>query len=392
MTKLAGSYGKRTSINSSDIDIVIFIKGEYPPFTNVLAEFCKILRGKVENIKQTKYSLQFNIGSLEIDLLPATDLVPENKGAHDLIQRQQQRTLDIIASVPRSQQYGYSSSLAFSVIDFMKCQSGFAHEMVRLAKLWYKSVCMTTYVSGAKYAMELMAVNAANCVREGAYYTAFQRFLQTIEDFSDMNIVFDYTFDEISENHWPSESSTSARLIDPANPYNNLVRGFFAKKGVIKKLREEARRTLDALAKYRRWKFDEVCSSYIIDIFYPNIFDLVDCGQIHFEKCPADESRDVIIRCAADDFTRKQLEFIAVYLISVCNDLCDSADGDDDVDGFIDDLLWNVENRNIVELDNDEYYSDDFNVSIAVPTPVGTYLLSFDLQPDTDDEDDDDDY
>lgn len=135
---IAGSTGKKTTIKNSDIDLVLFINNELPLFEDVLVEWKNILTDnthsyQIKDIRTTKYSIQFNAWGFEFDILPAVNFSVGNLS----IELQQERVLAHIAKNPEKYRYSYSSSLADASIRFMEQQSGFVHEIVRIAKFWY---------------------------------------------------------------------------------------------------------------------------------------------------------------------------------------------------------------------------------------------------------------
>ena len=71
--KVAGSFGKMTALPGSDVDLVIFLNNEKPPFTKVLELLKHSLSSlsTYEFLKETRYSIQFALNRLKFDLLPA---------------------------------------------------------------------------------------------------------------------------------------------------------------------------------------------------------------------------------------------------------------------------------------------------------------------------------
>lgn len=261
---------------------------------------------------------------------------------------------------------------------------------MRLAKIWYKSNCITTYISGAKYAIELIAVEAANYVEEKKlaflYLAAIRRFLETIQNFERMDIVFDYTYEEISNKHLPPENVESARLIDPANPYNNLLEGFFANKHVIEKLKEYADFTLEQLLIDQRDR-DYI---FVLDLFYPALFNVVSNGGMRCWitddiasglKARRNYKNITIRKPDIDDFSRRQLEFMYIYLAGLCQRLAYNDDWEESpVEDFTDAVFDNLKYYDIFEdRDLNEYYCADFDVSIWLDAPSGKFRLNFDL-------------
>lgn len=409
-TKVAGSFGKKVTIISSDIDIVIFIKNVLPPFTGVLDEFERILmnmdgiaiRGFIHNLiilKKTSFSLQFKIGNYEFDLVPAADLINEpNVGAHEQVLLQQQRTLNKISKNVKKNLRRYSSSLAFSTIEFMKTQSSFVHEIVRLAKFWYKGACIDTYVSGAKYAMELIAVEAATHVESHGYsyphYEAFLRFLESIRDFKSMDIVFDYTY--ISRKHWQSDDDEYVRLLDPANPYNNLADGFFSNEHVIDNLVLQAEEILENVGtlQLQASRGSSECELYqdILMIFYPDLFDIIENANVHISITDDPVSglksqwwyKNFRIRkpkYEIDEFNRRQIEFLHIYLTGLCEAIWDSYDwSESSMKQFVNYFFSRLQQYGLEQSKsfNKKYKCNDFDVTLGFET-WGKFRFSFDL-------------
>lgn len=66
-------------------------------------------------------------------------------------------------------------------------------DMVRLTRFWYKSTCIGELISGAKYAMEIVAIRSCQYVNHSQdhfYLDAFKKFLEYIADFENIDINF----------------------------------------------------------------------------------------------------------------------------------------------------------------------------------------------------------
>lgn len=139
---IAGSIGKKTTISDSDIDCVLFINGEMPPFDDVL-DFENILNltdsYDIRDVRKTKYSIQFKSFDFDFDfdILPAVNFTRGLQSNSDtLIYIQQRRVLQRIKKDPERNGYSYSSSLANATIRFMVRKNSFVKQMVRIAKFW----------------------------------------------------------------------------------------------------------------------------------------------------------------------------------------------------------------------------------------------------------------
>lgn len=253
---IAGSAGKKTTTFNWDMDLVLFINDEQPPFKEVLDNFedTFLIENSldIKNIRKTPYSIQFTIGQIDFDILPAPNFVTRDSGRADADELQQQRTLDRIKCDPAKYGYMYSGGLAQASINFMKRQDDFAHDMVRLAKFWFKSL-FNEYVSGGKLLVELVAVYAAQ--KEANYPSksqlrCFTTFIHLMQNFECLDVVFEgeYKFREhqVTDNSRP-------RVMDPINPYNNLARNWsVSAQNQIKRYANETYRRLQNIYSTRK--------------------------------------------------------------------------------------------------------------------------------------------
>lgn len=246
---IAGSIGKRTSLCGSDVDCVLFINDEHPPFDHVLSDFKIVLDesniGKHFKIRKANISLQVKNDDFKLDLVPATNFIKNTKKTRRLIQLQQKLVLQYIEQNPTEYGYIYSSSLAEASVKFMKNRSGFAHEMARIAKYWFKTLDFD-YVPGASTFIELVAVHAARRGRKGSrknnsHLKSFARFLKLLEDF-DVLIVVLKERNQFTDNQSILEIP---RLVDPVNPFNNYARHWDAE--AKKRMQYYAKTTFDLL-------------------------------------------------------------------------------------------------------------------------------------------------
>lgn len=221
----AGSVGKQTDIKGSDLDYVMFINNQEPPFVGILTDFQNILRnhpkiGQLYQIKKTQHSLQFQGSGFKMDLV----LAPNYKTGR---KTQRKGTLERIRESPSKNAYRFSAALAETSVYFLNRQSFFVKDIARIAKFWYKSLNMP-YISGASTFIELVAVDAARQrgsaqhrrnTRFNGHLKVFLRFLKLLIDFEKLDLVFNlglFNDHEVIDKIPP-------RVIEPSNPYNNLV-------------------------------------------------------------------------------------------------------------------------------------------------------------------------
>lgn len=138
---IAGSVGKKTSLSTSDVDFVLFINDEQPPFENVLTAFEVVLRKyyNIRHIHHTSHALIFDIGRFHFNLLIATNFVNSRYGCsgNEVRYNQQMATLNVMHA-NSNEMHLYTPGLAFSGVKFMARQHGFAHGIARIAKHWYR--------------------------------------------------------------------------------------------------------------------------------------------------------------------------------------------------------------------------------------------------------------
>lgn len=391
-TKIAGSIGKVTTILSSDVDLVIFINKSHLPgldFDLVLKEFEDLLRNwsryAVKNVRRTQYSVQFTVNNYDFDLLPAIDFVHEaNIGPEQQIVLQQQRTLDKMKEDLHRNVYRYSSSLSFSTVNFMKKQPLCVHEMVRLAKFWYKSACVDEYVSGAKYVMELIATKVCHAVSTSfgtdvPYVTAFQKFLEDIVYFDSLDIIFEDEYRSLNE-HKPRQNRVKPSVLDPANPYNNLAEAFISKPKAVKALKMHAERTL---ANIRGMQWDGKLNIFnftfwrIIDIFKPDIFHCVNNVKMIIGSCTEGACKQyapVEIRIGVNGDVRKHIEFMQMCLTAICK----KAPGNNLMDRL--ELVYKMKYPGVNFIPAVNVRHEDYNATICLKMDsFGGIVFSFDM-------------
>jgi hypothetical protein len=96
--RLTGGVGKKTSISLNyDYDCVIYVNDVDPQFKDLLGEWEDILTLKLDHpiseLKLTRFSIQFKIGEIEFDVLPA----PNYAGPDNDITLQARRIMEIVS-------------------------------------------------------------------------------------------------------------------------------------------------------------------------------------------------------------------------------------------------------------------------------------------------------
>ena len=160
----AGSFMKRSGIaGNMDLDVVVLINNEKPPFTEVVSEVEDILLQISElherDIKKTRFSLHFSWKcgdqEVDIDLVMGANLVTDPH-VSDVCAEQYQRTLEEIKKFrnrdgelsPFEGSNYYSASFVEMTIQIVKAQSASVHNLIRLVKMWKNSLYLTQRVPG----------------------------------------------------------------------------------------------------------------------------------------------------------------------------------------------------------------------------------------------------
>ncbi|PIK58969.1 putative 2'-5'-oligoadenylate synthase-like protein 2-like [Apostichopus japonicus] len=218
-----------------DLDLVVFLNDcEYP-----FEDFMRDLDEHIE-LSDTYTNCTLNgtrlffvaEGTLHVDLLPATNRLPrselsQGRNPQDL---QYKMTLAYIlnSSNPFDEGYQQSPALSKTAVEFVKRKNEVFHcsTVTRLAKFWSKTVCVEGFHSGRSTIMEYIAIRSAemeqNTGRENTL-KAFRRFLTIVSNPEEMAIYWTeyYKIGDIK----PRMKNSRPLLLDPTNPYNNILRG-----------------------------------------------------------------------------------------------------------------------------------------------------------------------
>lgn len=170
------------------------------------------------------------------------------------------------------------------------------------------------YTSGAKSCIELIAVYAANQEEKmptKSYLRSFQRFIQELIHFDDLNIHFEKNVHDIWDKNPP-------RVIDAINPYNNLAKNWRPKSiELVKNYASETQRRLSNHADQNKPRLDELfapqslCGSDIREIFPHNC--LIGATTTA-NMCPDLNIRNERFR--KDQKLRKDVDILNVHLQS----------------------------------------------------------------------------
>lgn len=183
---------------------------------------------------RTNVALEFKNG-VQMDLLPASSLeVDPEKQRTEVFSRMKKDPSRFLL---------FSSSLAETALQFMKDQSGAAHQLIRLAKYWYKMCTLGDRLYGGSTIMEILCIDVAyelDPLGRGTEFqmlAAFRAFLKRVSVINTLKIAFyrngknwvkvapnEFKLPKY-QNYFHAPFLTEKNfIIEPANPYNNLAK------------------------------------------------------------------------------------------------------------------------------------------------------------------------
>lgn len=228
-----GSLAKKTSLwFKMDIDVVIYLNEEMPPFDEFKQQLDDVITMNIdEHCKQTPSGLSLKINGFDVDLLPARNFLHSNgyhRGAGE-VNLQVKNTLDFLKNnmnSTRRNKLEFSTSLSEGAIAFEREHSAYSHTLSRLAKAWSCTIGIHGFSFGRSSIMEYLGVWAAEEEeRQGSQdvLQGFRRFLQMVQNSSGLNIVWKKYY---KKKDIPSDILRQRPLLlDPTNPYNNMLEG-----------------------------------------------------------------------------------------------------------------------------------------------------------------------
>lgn len=230
---LVGGLAKKTSTpNKADADIVVFYNDKVVDKESIIQDFKRVLMANnssgIRKIQITKnHNLKFVLDDIRFDLLIAENNATGN--SRDVVAEQR------INSYRKIKQAGnYSKSfgelgvqVTESSVAFMKDQKDLIRDVARLAKFWSQNQSFEKKIYGQSTIMELLATKAGqeeiNNNTNPSLGNAFKRFLVILRNISDANVIF---LNYYGKSEVPMEVlKQKPLLLDPTNPYNNLLGG-----------------------------------------------------------------------------------------------------------------------------------------------------------------------
>lgn len=233
--ELVGGAEKKSSIYLKvDFDCVVVVNDIQPSqFEEVLDNFEDILLSNFEieesEIKKTPRkkpkTLQFTLEGVDFDVVLAIGPGVRTEGdAKMLLNRakQTERNQDFEAAKKLMKMQNDLSEMA---VQFVKKQTPFVHEFIRLCKYWkntlfFELVSNSAYVYGCSSIIELLAINAG-LKHHGNFSLSFKSFLETVKNIKTCGITFEGTY--YRADQIPTSVKKQPYLIDPANPYHNYL-------------------------------------------------------------------------------------------------------------------------------------------------------------------------
>lgn len=243
---VAGSYGKGTAIaNDSDYDIVIFFNELEPPFTKVLYNMEAAIKDHSDKFKgfswrfRSSIHICFDVEGIRFDLAPAAQLdnnFPWNRwccfAPSPLTPYPSQQYINTLKRIselkdPEKLSYLFSSSLSIDAVIFVQRQNAFVHSVIRLAKHWARHINTgRMQTRGKSLLVETVAIHACYSLSpvEMIDRNMDKAFLKFLEYFADANQLRLYVFVNYQKEDIPDSVFNQTPLVlDPSNPYNNLL-------------------------------------------------------------------------------------------------------------------------------------------------------------------------
>jgi len=233
---LVGGLAKKTSTpNKADADIVVFYNDKVVDKESIIQDFKRVLMVNnstgIKNIHITKnHNLKFVLDDIPFDLLIAQNNTAGWLGINGQVAYAQRTTS--YQNIKKAGNYNKSFGelgvqVTESSVTFMKEQKDLIRDVARLAKFWSQNQSFEKKIYGQSTIMELLATKAGQEEIDDSINpslgNAFKRFLVILRNISDANVIFLNYYDK---SEIPTEVlRQKPLLLDPTNPYNNLLGG-----------------------------------------------------------------------------------------------------------------------------------------------------------------------
>ena len=231
---VSGSYGKKTCLPSFDLDMIVFINDEAPPFYQTLQSLKSHVQLQLHDLQLDKESnkcITFHYKTFKIDLLPAPNKV--DQPSSNLAADQRRGLMQELNGIPSEEMrvkraQDLSSAFGESVVAAMQKQQQFVKAAIRLVKFWKHSCSTISFSNWAtSYLLELVTWSATQReLEQNPSDASLVRFLET-------------TFRQLSQPHtlcvmWPDHyrindvppflAKSRPLVMDPVNPFNNVAK------------------------------------------------------------------------------------------------------------------------------------------------------------------------
>ncbi|PVD20450.1 hypothetical protein C0Q70_18606 [Pomacea canaliculata] len=216
----SGSLGKGTAVrNRVDIDLVVFVNG----LTSIdhletarpelLADLEETLRqsARIQPISRTRFSLKYNWNDIEVDILPAVDVLSLYGSPSKVYE-----VMGRYGSAGHAAQQ-FSASLAQLQRDFVKDVPEHVKKAIRLVKLWKKE----NHLDIRSYSLELLTIYVWQIAGKGNPGTdyLFCEVMSQLSTCGTLRVAFDVNYN----SSFYIRSMSSPYIMDPANPYMNTL-------------------------------------------------------------------------------------------------------------------------------------------------------------------------
>lgn len=216
-----GSRGKGTSVDDSDIDLVVYFNGIHniedlkqarPILLHLIkAEITKSFQGPITLKTESRKSVSYSLGKgSDVDILPAFDVVNELRCLSNVY-----REMEHYQGTKASAAQEYSASLAPIQREFVKKADCRVKEAVRKMKEWKD----THNLDIRAYSLELLALSLHK--PDMSTEELVKKCMCQMAHCQNLRVAFD--------EHYKSAryvgNQTPPYILDPVNPYNNTLHG-----------------------------------------------------------------------------------------------------------------------------------------------------------------------
>jgi len=231
---LVGGLAKKTSTPlKADADIVIFYNDKGQSQESVIEAIQKVFvdnRIRMNILITGNGIMKFVMDGISFDMLVAQNYVKNNSNH---VEEQWNMGMLRLKQAGNNGSTPYTSIAKFGIevtessVAFMRNKSKLVQDVAKLAKYWNQIMLFKKYIYGRSSIMELLAVKAGLEEENNSSYptirNALKRFLIKVSKIDEVYEIFQDYYDK-TEIH--SEIlSQRPLLMDPVNPFNNLLSG-----------------------------------------------------------------------------------------------------------------------------------------------------------------------